>query len=112
KTAPMWEMNAKPLTGTWGFARDSGFTSAMDMNGDGRMELLSGSTFLGYDGSPYTPHSVPRGSISVDGHAINHPGPGYGDPYYCTAVCDWDHDGIADLLWGTQQGNLYLHRGL
>ncbi len=47
----------------------------------------------------------------MNGQPIQHPGPGYGDPYYFTSLGDWDGDGRGDLLWGNMQGNVFLHRG-
>jgi hypothetical protein len=112
REAPRWQMNNKPLTGQWGFVRDHGFTSAMDMDGDGKLELLLGDDFRAYSGSPYSPEIIARGRARVDGRPIKYPGAGYGDDYSYTLVCDWDKDGLGDLLWGTFQGNIHLHRGL
>src|SRR5205814_511399 len=75
-------------------------------------EFLEGDHFFTYDGSPHSPRRTPRGVARVNGERIRYPGPGYGDPYFRTALFDWDADGNADLLYGTQQGHLYLHRGL
>ncbi len=50
--------------------------------------------------------------MTVDGRPINHSGPGYGDPYAYPTLANWDHDGKPDVLYGTHQGNVYLHRGI
>ena len=60
-------------------------------------------------GGIHAPSGEPRGVANVRGGPINHPGPGYGDGYHYTWMADWNDDGRADLLWGTQQGNIYLH---
>jgi hypothetical protein len=110
--APIWEVNQTPLTTAWGFVGDGGFSSHAALRRDAAPEFLDGDRFFTYEGSPYSPRKTPRGQAHVNGQRITYPGPGYGDPYSRTALCDWDADGNADLLYGTQQGHLYLHRGL
>jgi FG-GAP-like repeat/FG-GAP repeat len=110
--APVWEANRSPLTTTWGFVRDGGFTSRAALRKGEPPQFLEGDHFFTYEGSPHSPRRTPRGQARVNGQRIHYPGPGYGDPYFRTALCDWDADGHADLLYGTQQGHLYLHRGL
>lgn len=110
--SPLWEVNRVPLTAPWGFVRGSGYTSCLPLRKGSPPEFLEGDHFFTYDGSPHSPRSTQRGVARVNGERIRYPGPGYGDPYFHTALCDWDADGNADLLYGTQQGYLYLHRGV
>jgi len=111
KSRPKWKPTREALTIPWGFTRGFEVVAASaDVNGDKQPEFLSGKTFFTIRGSPHSPELVRLGQPTVNGKPIVHPGPGYGDPYYNTTLGDWDGDGKADLLWGTQQGNVYLHR--
>ncbi len=112
RNSPMWAMNNRELTAPWAFSREWGFANAIEMDGRPGLELVVGNAFRGFEGSPHSPRIVSRGHPTVNGQAIDHPGPGYGDPYYYMVATDWDHDGIVDLLWGTHQGNVHLHRGI
>ena len=112
---PKWQANARHLTIPWGIYSASGIVNSMvDMDGDGKVDASSdiSGAFYSVSGSAYSPTEVGRGSAKVGGKPIVHPGPGYGDFYGFTTMRDWDKDGRADLLWGTQQGNVYLHRNL
>ena len=113
KTQPKWKPQREGVTIPWGFTR--GFevvAESADFDGDKRAEYLSGKLFYRIEGSPHSPKLLRLGQPTVNGKPIVHPGPGYGDPYYHTSPRDWDGDGKADLLWGTQQGNIYFHRNL
>jgi FG-GAP-like repeat len=108
---PRWKTSQQPLTIPWGFTGGVDvIAESGDVAGDGQREFLEGQTFFTFRGSPYSPDILRLGGASVNGKPIEHPGPGYGDAYYHTSLHDWDHDGKADLLWGTQQGNVFLHR--
>jgi hypothetical protein len=110
---PKWKMSQQCLTIPWGFTRDVNLVAtSADVTGDGQPEFLSGRTFFSVRGSPHSPEIVSHGEATVKGKPIDHPGPGYGDPYYYTSLRDWDLDGKADLLWGTQQGNVFLHHSV
>jgi hypothetical protein len=104
--APLWEANRTPLTTSWGFVRDGGFASRAALRPGAPPQCLDGDQFSAYEGSPHSPRRAPRGMARVRGERIHYPGPGYGDPYFRTALCDWDADGNADLLYGTQQESL------
>ncbi|MEP0842815.1 MAG: VCBS repeat-containing protein [Phycisphaerae bacterium] len=108
---PRWRMNRDELTIPWGFVREFAFSGSYQPKGAERPILVSGESFWTFAGSAATPRVERLGSAKVNGQRIDHPGPGYGDPYHFTALCDWDRDGRMDLLWGTHQGNVYLHRG-
>jgi hypothetical protein len=109
--APMWDTKVATLTIPWGFARDFDVSSeTADVDGDGTREWIVGNQIFSIRGSPSSPEKKHLGIAHVNGEPIHHPGPGYGDPYYFSALCQWDGDGRADILWGTQQGNIYLHR--
>jgi hypothetical protein len=110
---PKWDVTSPPLEATWGFTRDADVAaSAADLNADGRPEFLQGNRVMTFTGGPASPHAAPLGVAHVDGQPIAHAGPGYGDPYYYSLLSDWDGDTRPDILWGTQQGNIYVHRNL
>jgi hypothetical protein len=113
KDKPQWKPTTQELTIPWAFTRGVDVVAESDdVNGDGQAEFLSGKTFFAIRGTPQSPQIARLGSATHAGKTIDHPGPGYGDPYYYTSVRDWDKDGKADLLYGTHQGNVYLHRSL
>ena len=109
--APNWQVQTSPLTIPWGFVthQDVSVPTA-NLDGNPEPECLSGNQILTIRGGVYAPIIERRGIAQAQGQAIQHPGPGYGDPYYYTWLADWDGDGLTDLLWGTQQGHIYFHR--
>ena len=112
---PKWSNNTKLVTIPWGLYSVAGIMNKMvDMNGDGTVDASTDieGGFFSLLGSPYSPGEKHLGPAHAGGKLISHPGPGYGDYYSYTTMRDWDKDGKADLLWGTQQGNIYLHRNL
>ncbi len=112
---PMWPSNGKPLTIPWGLYTAAGLGNDivdMDADGQGDVSINNGNSFYSITGSAYSPSRVNRGTATIGGKPIEHPGPGYGDGHRFTIMRDWDKDGRADLLWGTHQGNIYLHRNL
>ncbi len=126
RTAPRWSSPGETVTGTWCFVPlnlsqgpedyiiltyDYMITSMGDLNGDGETEIMSGDEVFSLAGSPNAPRLVRRGELTVDGRKLLNPGPGYGDEYNWNVSCDWDRDGRTDILCGTQQGNIVLHRG-
>jgi len=113
RDAPRFALNDKSLTVPWGF--DKGFSvtgTKADFGGDGVVETMSYQTVFRVEGDPRAPRNKPVGRIHVNGKPIHHPGPGYGDAYAYPIAADWDGDGAADVLWGTQQGEVYFHRGI
>lgn len=112
QSTPRWDMNAEPLTLPWGFVPHMDFNGSWaDFDGDGKHDVLAGTNVRRLTGSVHAPEQVSAGRITSHGKPIEHPGPGYGDPYYFTCAADWDKDGHPDVLWGTHQGGIYLHRG-
>lgn len=108
---PHFKLTTESLTVPWGFEKDTELTAiSADVTGDGKREFLYGYSFFDVKGSPHSPHLVQLGQATSGGKPIEHPGPGYGDPYFSTTLGDWDADGKADLIWGTHQGNVFLHR--
>ena len=113
KTSPQWDLRPAPLTVPWGFTRDFDVAaSSADVNADGSAEFLVGNVLTSITGSAASPKKKTLGTAHVNGKPLDHAGPGYGDPYYYSILHDWDGDGHADILWGTQQGNVFLHRNL
>lgn len=108
--SPKWDVQTKPLTVPWGFAKDVDISVAMtDLDGDKKPEFLAGNQLFTLQGDYDSPSAKHRGIVNVNGVPIFHQGPGYGDDYFYTWLADWNNDGLIDLLWGTHQGNIYLH---
>jgi hypothetical protein len=111
--APLWDTKVTTLTIPWGFSRELDVSADMaDFDGDGAREWIVGNQILSIQGAPPSPGTKHLGIAHVNGRPIEHPGPGYGDPYFYSILCNWNGDSRADILWGTQQGNIYLHRNL
>ncbi len=108
RTEPRWQMDSRALTIPWGFVREFAFSGSLDRKGE-RPLLISADILATFTGSAYSPHMQRLGRATVKGKSIDYPGPGYGDPYYYTALGDWNRDGRVDLFWGTHQGEIYLH---
>ncbi len=113
RESPKWDVASPPLTVAWGFVRGYDVAASMaDLTGDGSEEYISGNVIYSLQGPPFAPRNERVGVAHVAGRPIHHPGPGYGDPYSYAVLCRFDDDDRADVLWGTQQGNLYWHRNL
>ncbi len=83
-----------------------------DLDGDGRKDILSGcaggAVFLylnvGTDAQPvFSGYEM----VESDGHMLKVPA-GRSRPW----VCDWNDDGLLDLLCGGASGRVHLYRGL
>lgn len=112
---PEWsDRDALRMEIPWGIFRAGWLVyDKVDMEIGGVMTKvsISGDRLISVSESTYSPSAMEEiGRANVGGKRISHPGPGYGDPYYFSALRDWDKDGRPDLLWGTHQGNIYLHR--
>jgi len=86
-----------------------------DWNGDGRKDLLVGYQSAwkikffanqGTDAAPVFGASGPN--LQAGGVEIVHTGSGCGSP--APWVCDYDHDGLQDLLVGTSDGKVFFYR--
>lgn len=108
---PRWNFGSKPLEVPWAFAKDfdasAEFSSLQHAGGP---VMLRFGVLYSIEGGVRSPRLKPIGVAKVNGSNIEHPGPGYGDPYSYSILADWDEDGTPDLLWGTHQGEVYLHR--
>lgn len=123
---PLWKSDGTTVTGEWGvvpldlsltpedyviLTYDYMITSLFDLDRDGQAEIMSGQQVCTLAGSPNSPRIERRGIVTMDGRRLVNDGPGYGDEYNWNVFTDWDKDGVVDILCGTQQGNLFLHRG-
>lgn len=108
---PLWNMDSRPLTLPWGFARN--FDASIEMSplqDSGFSVAIRDGALTCIEGGIQTPRLKSLGRVTTNGVPIEHPGPGYGDPYLYTILADWDDDGAPDLLWGTHQGEVIFHR--
>ena len=108
KTAPRFAVHDRPLPGIWSSAPLPTFgLQFLDWDGDGRLDILSGLTvYRNLGDGEYRPELL----LSPD-NPIDHPPP-RGDPWVYTQLADLDGDGRPDLLFGTHEGHVWLHRNL
>lgn len=111
QNAPLWDVHSNELETKWGiWPNILNAWSVMDWDNDGYKEILHGSRIYRLTGSPHSPTNTTVGVCTVDGSAIYHEGPGYGDHYNWNVLADWDGDGLTDILCGIHQGNIYFHK--
>lgn len=106
--APRFAVHADPLPGVWSSAPLPTFgLQCVDWNEDGRIDLFSALTLRlrGPDGS-FTAEPL----LAPDNH-VEHPAP-HGDAWLFTQLADLQGDGRLDLLFGTHQGEVWLHANL
>lgn len=88
------------------------FPSAADLDGDGDIDLIVGSSdgaLYYYEGLPYKDRLVTKAAAPVldnEGNAIAVAG------YSAPSLADVDGDGILDILCGAADGRVYLYAGL
>ena len=106
--APKFAVHDRPLPSQWGGAPlPTWGLQFLDWNNDGKADILSGLTvYLNQGRGQYQPVS-----LLPPGNRIEHPAP-RGDGWIFTQLADLDGDGRLDLLYGTHEGHLYLHRNL
>jgi len=106
KHAPRFAVHSRPLPTEWGGAALPTFgVQFLDVDGDGRKDILTGLTVYHNDG-----HDQFRPvSLLSPGSRIEHPAL-RGDPWIFTQLADFDGDRQLDLLYGTHDGHIFLHR--
>ena len=89
-------------------------TQAIDVDGDGQLDLLSGGNmevrWIANLGGGDPVEWASRGAITTDGEPIQYSFEGGDDTSFPVAL-DWENDGDLDLLIGTAEGWVDLYRG-
>jgi hypothetical protein len=106
---PRFAVHDRPLSAAWGsLPLPITGLQFLDWDGDGTRDFLSGLTVYrgrakaGSQGE-FTPEPLLQGD-----NRIAHPSP-RGDSWIFTQLADLDCDGRLDLLFGTHEGNVWLH---
>ena len=84
----------------------------IDLDGDGNKDLLTGNTlgqllFYANTGTDSEPAYSGYELVAAGGQTIDYPGYARTRPF----VCDWDEDGLLDVLMGASDGRVHLCRG-
>lgn len=108
RTSPKFQVHATPLACKWGSVPLPTFgVQFIDWDGDSQVDLLAGLTIYRNRGNgDYSAEPLLR-----SGEKIDHPAP-RGDGWMFTQLHDLDGDGGRDLMYGTHEGHLWLHRNL
>jgi hypothetical protein len=103
---PVFAVHDQPLPGRWSSAPLPTFgLQFIDWFGSGRKDILSGLTVYRNMGNDrYQPEP-----LLAHGNRIEHPA-ARGDGWMYTQLADLDGDGRLDLLYGTHEGHIWLHR--
>lgn len=108
KTKPLFAVHNKPLLSEWGsMPLPTWGVQFFDWDGDGKLDILSGLTIYLNKGND----RFEAVGLLPAGNKIEHPAP-RGDGWTFTQLADLDGDGRPDLLFGTHEGNIWLHRNL
>lgn len=108
KTRPLFAVHDKALASEWGSAPlPTWGAQFLDWDGDGKLDILSGLVIYLKKGKD----KFEGVSLLPPGNKIEHPAP-RGDGWTFTQLADLDGDGKLDLLFGTHEGNVWLHRNL
>jgi len=86
---------------------------AMDLDGDGKKDLLAGNTagqllFYSNTGTDSEPNFAGYELVRSNGVAIDLPG----SPRSRPSVCDWTDDGYLDVLIGASDGKVHLYQSI
>ena len=106
KTKPLFAVQTKPLASEWGSAPlPTWGVQCLDWDSDGKLDILSNLSISLNKGDD----RFEGVSLLSAGNKIEHPAV-RGDGWMFTQLADLDGDGKLDLLFGTHEGNIWLHR--
>jgi hypothetical protein len=107
RAAPLFEVHANPIPCKWGSVPLPVFgIQFVDWDGDKQLDLLSALTVYRNQGrGEFVPEPLLAPGNKIDEHVVDR-----GDGWRFTQLYDLDADGDLDLLFGTHEGHVWLHR--